>query len=113
MNKQIIPHVFGSLQTLERYVDQIRSSASRDGQLGREVANLLRQSESVLQNMRRTANRLQLQLAAKDAGAVVRSLRIFYGLNHIVRPELLTALAHFSKGTIAERPRIEAQAALH
>ncbi len=112
MNKQIIPHVFGSLQTLERYIEQIRTNATHHEKLGDEVGSVIRQCEGVLQNMRRTANRLQLQLAANDASAVVRSLRIFYGLNHIVRPELLRAVAHFTKGAL-EFPKVETQVPLH
>ncbi len=105
MSKQLIPHVFASVQTLERYVETIRAKSSGHPGLEADLKSLLPQFESFLVSMRRVANKLQLQVASKDALAIARSLKVFYGLNHIVRPEILSVVLSITQ--CAERPKVE------
>ena len=42
--------------------------------------------------MRKAANRLQLDLAKDDWISIIRSLRVFYGLHHLIRPEVVATL---------------------
>lgn len=96
MNEQIIPHVFGSLHTLERYLERVTTLIDTHAEM-KAIAKMLPEFERVVEHMRRTANKLQLHVASKNISDVVRDLRIFYGLNHLLRPELLRALAQLSK----------------
>jgi hypothetical protein len=72
------------------------------------ISSMLPEFERVVEHMRRTANKLQLHVAAKNISDIVRDLRIFYGLNHLVRPELLRALAQLSKqdGPLAKEAEV-------
>ena len=99
MNKELIPHVFASLQSLERYVDIIKSSLESSDHTGNELRAMVPQYETTLKKMRRTANKLQFQVAADNQQQIIRSLRIFYGLNHMVRPEILSSFLSLSKGS--------------
>jgi len=53
------------------------------------VERSLTEQRKVIRQMRRTANKLQIQLAQENWNEVVRSLQIFYGLRQIVRPEIM------------------------
>ncbi len=99
MNQELIPHVFASLQTLERYVEQVRTLSAGGAESNSEARALLPEFDRVVKQMRRTANKLQFHVAAADEAATVRTLRIFYGLNHMVRPEVLKSLVGLTKGT--------------
>lgn len=91
-NKEIIIHVFSSLQSLEKYLDSIKKLVR-----GKEkTADGLVQHEKVIRCMRRMANKIQLDVAHDDWDAAVRSLKIFYGLNHMIRPELVSTLMRLS-----------------
>jgi len=47
--------------------------------------------------MRRTANKLQLEIAKDDWNSAVRSLQIFYGLNSMVRPHVMDIYSKLSR----------------
>lgn len=102
MNKELIPHVFSSLHSLERYLENIRRLVAGNDGLDPKFANhievSLPEQERVLKQMRRVANKLQLEIAKEEWDAVIRSLRIFYGLNHMVRPDLINMFVKLSKG---------------
>lgn len=93
MDKSIIPHVFASLLSLERTVGNVERLAKADStENAKSALALIPAQRKVLESMRRAANSLQLQLAAGDTLGTIRSLKIFYGLNHMVRPELSSAM---------------------
>ncbi len=104
MDKSIIPHVFASLLSLERHLHFVADSIeAEEGEKQAASRALLAQQRKVIEHMRRVANSLQLHVASNDAPAAVRALRVFYGLNHMVRPELFAArvAASQSKAPIA------------
>ncbi|MFN8389100.1 MAG: hypothetical protein U0136_02275 [Bdellovibrionota bacterium] len=98
MNKELIPHVFASVQSLERYVQNIRSLIGDSSSEHESIRAACPDFERVVKQMRRVANKLQFEVAADDNAAIVRSLQIFYGLNHMVRPEVITAFLTLTRG---------------
>ena len=105
MSPEVIPHVFASLQTLERYLEQVRTLSTRAVEFSAELRTRIPEFERVVKQMRRTANKLQFQVAANNQAEIVRSLRIFYGLNHMLRPELLSTLIKLTKGSNPLQPK--------
>jgi len=90
MDKRVITHVFGALQSLEKCMSNVKDMLPNHGKAVGDVSALIPQHEKVLVKMRRTANCLQLELAREDWNASIRSLRIFYGLNHLIRKDILS-----------------------
>lgn len=116
MDKRIITHVFAAVQSLEKCLSKVKTLAPEAGAERTELEQLIPQQEEVLDKMRRTANRLQLEMARKDWNASVRSLRIFYGLNHLVRRDLLkthSKLAGTPSQYLVTETKTEAKAILH
>lgn len=91
MDKKIITHVFAALQNLERCHERTSGMLDQAGEDKESLEVILPQHAEVLKQMRRTANYLQFEVAREDWLAVVRSLKIFYGLNHLIRGDLLAA----------------------
>ena len=89
-NKEIIPNVYASLLGLERKIKTIRTIQSNSSDKSTQVNASLEEQEKVLKHMRQTANKLQLALAKKDAIEIARLLQIYYGLNHMVQPEVVS-----------------------
>lgn len=102
MNTKIAIHVFGALQGLEKSFETIKSQAHELGSEHEEIRALLPKQEEILIDMRRTANLLQLHLAKKDWSEAVRSLKIFYGLNQLVRTDILKAFATVSAKSVQQ-----------
>ena len=91
MNKEIIPHVFATVMNLERYFGTIIAMIRDGSPEQKKLSSELPQIERIIKNMRQAANKLQFELAGNNEKAALRSLQIFYGLNHMVRPEILAA----------------------
>lgn len=91
MNKRVITHVFAAVQNLEKSMAQVKDLLTTRPKEHAELQQIIPQQEEVLKKMRRTANRLQFELAREDWYAAIRSLRVFYGLNHLVRKDILGA----------------------
>lgn len=98
MNKELIPHVFASLQNLERYLENIKKFSDTSAAHAPSLLRSIEDQERVLKQMRRVANKLQIEVAREQWDSVVRTLRIFYGLNHMVRPDLMATFVQLSKG---------------
>mgnify|MGYP003382194329 CR=1 FL=1 len=98
MNKELIPHVFASLQNLERYLENIKRFSDSNVAQPTSLQRSIDDQERVLKQMRRVANKLQIEVAREQWDAVVRTLRIFYGLNHMVRPDVMATFVQLSKG---------------
>ena len=96
MTNQVIMRIFGSLQGLERCLRQVKQLLPENQEAIRDIAYLIPQQEQALKKMRRLANTLQLQIAKKDWKNAVRTMQIFYGLNHMIRSDLLGAFAKLS-----------------
>ena len=80
--------VFASLQILEKSLDRVRARLPRNPADRCEAANLFPQMERIVIEMRRTANKLQIQLAKKQWLDANRSLQIFYGLHKMVKSDI-------------------------
>ncbi len=106
MERNVVVHVFSALQNLERYFEEVKKLLPRDDENSLEMLESLPQHAQILKNMRRVANKLQLEVAREDWNSVVRSLKIFYGLHFLVRPELVSALVRLTKdrAEITEAP---------
>jgi hypothetical protein len=85
----MITAVFSSLHGLEKCVESSQKMFAGELAGSIIVERSLNQQRKVIVQMRRTANKLQIQLAQENWGEVVRSLQIFYGLRQIVRPEIM------------------------
>ena len=90
MDSNIILHVFSCLQRLEKRFAFIKSVAPYSAHF-EKYSSLIPQQTEILAHMRRTANLLQLEFAKKQWELVSHSLKIFYGLHQMIRPELQDA----------------------
>lgn len=97
MNAQLIGHVFATLQSLERCMANVKKMIPGQESNYPEIIKVVPEQERVLQQMRRVANLLQLETARSDWPSAVRSLKIFYGLNHMVRNDLTAAFTKLSQ----------------
>lgn len=98
MDKQLIIRVFAIVQALEKCVEASRRMAASSPLKRANTIAALEQQSEVLRNMRRQANRLQLDLAGENWIQAIRSLQIFYGLNQMVRPEIMNTYASLANG---------------
>ena len=101
MNPEIVTHIFGTLQSLEKSLTFVKAGMANSSGSKAEVASTLEQQEKVLNHMRRAANKLQFQVARSDWSEAVRTMKIFYGLHHMVRADIVSAKAKMSKHTPA------------
>lgn len=89
MDSKVISHVFGAVNSAERTLTKIEELLPTKGFA--EVRSLLPQQKEIIRRMRRVANLLQLEAAKEDWTATVRSLRVFYGLHHMIRKDLINS----------------------
>jgi hypothetical protein len=97
MNAQLIGHVFATLQSLEKCMANVKKMIPGQEASCPEITKIVPEQERVLLQMRRMANMLQLETARNDWPSAVRSLKIFYGLNHMIRNDLMTAFTKLSQ----------------
>ena len=93
MSKDMIVHIFASVQGLEKCVLHSRKMLAEQKHQPLIVHSSITEQERVLKQMRRAANRLQLELVSEDWVSAVRSLNIFYGLCTMARPEILSTFS--------------------
>jgi hypothetical protein len=105
MNTDIAIHVFASLQGLEKTFGTIKQELQNKKDLSEELLASLPKQEEILVDMRRAANLLQLHLAKKDWVAAIRSLQIYYGLNHLVRPDIIKAFGTLASEKFSKLPQ--------
>ena len=86
MSSNFISHVFSSLLFMEKYLEHSKKIIDPYS----AQAGVLAEQQDILKQMRLIANKLQLEHAREDWLAIVRSLRVFYGLNYMVRPEIIS-----------------------
>ena len=89
MNSEMLAHVFGSVLALEKCLANTRQTVSENGFRRVQILCQLERYSEVVEKMRQTANHLQLAVARKNRIEIVRLLQVIYGLNHMVRPEIL------------------------
>ena len=98
MKRKLIIHIFAVVQNLEKRLEETKAAIKDTKGMPMQMHFDLVQQEDVVKHMRRTANRLQLELAREDWIAIIRTLQIFYGLNHMVRPEVMGTYSSIVKG---------------
>lgn len=97
MEKEIIYYVYSSLTHLEKYLDKLKTLSTEEPELVTNLNVSVETLETSVTKMRRVANRLQLDFAANDYNKVTRSLSLYYGINNMVRPEILKSILSLSK----------------
>ena len=105
MNAQLIGQVFASLQYLEKCLGSIKKLSCGQEERCSSILQALPAQERVLAQMRRAANLLQLETARNDLHGAIRSLKIFYGLNHMVRDDITSALGKITQQHAAHMPK--------
>ncbi len=100
MDSSIVTHVFCSIQALEKLLENSRKMLVEQRHQPLSVHTAVLQQARALRAMRQSANNLQLEVARKDWISAVRSLQIYYGLNSLVRPEIVTTFSALSNGEI-------------
>jgi hypothetical protein len=97
MNAELVTHVFASLQSIEKTVANVKKMLPGLEDANKDIIKVLPEQERIIVQMRRIANLLQLEAARNDWDKAVRSLKIFYGLHHMVRSDVLQAYARLSQ----------------
>ena len=96
MSSQNMHRIFGALHTLERSLDLCKNTMLKNSNLPERITGSIAEQERIIKHMRRVANKLQFELAQQDWAAVHRSLNIFYSLNQMVRPEIMSTYRELS-----------------
>lgn len=89
MDTSIVIHVFAAIQALEKCLENSRRMLKEQRQQPLSVHTSLLQQTRMLRSMRQAANTLQLDVARRDWVSAVRTLQIYYGLNKMVRSEIM------------------------
>ncbi len=110
--RKILAAVFSSLQGLEKCVQTSSRLHNALPNPSNIVAHGLKDQKNILSQMRRCANRLQLQLASEEWDDVVRSLQVFYGLRQMVRPEIMATFQGLANKEL-KLPTISQDAVIH
>lgn len=97
MNTSLVTHVFASLQSLEKCLGNVKKMLPSQTDSCDELKKVVPEQEKILEQMRRIANKLQLEVARNDLGSAVRTLKIFYGLNHMIRGDVMNAFSKLSE----------------
>lgn len=100
MEKEIIYYVYSSLTHLEKYLDKLKDLSLEKPEQVSKLNVSLKTLESSVLKMRRIANKLQLEFAANDYAKINRSLSLYYGMNNMVRPEILKSILSFSRFSV-------------
>ena len=98
MNKHLIVHVFAVVQSLEKCISLSKEVIDGNKSLPAQIAKNIAEQERIVRKMRRTANRLQFEFANENWIESTRLLQVFYGLNHMVRPEVRTTYQSLALG---------------
>ena len=110
--RKVLAAVFSSLQGLEKCVQTSKRLHNALPSPSNLVAQAIKDQNCVLSQMRRTANKLQLQFASDDWDDIVRSLQVFYGLRQMVRPEIMSTFQSLANKEL-KLPKINQDAVIH
>ena len=110
--KKVLAAVFSSLQGLEKCVQTSTRLSSALPKSSNLVSKAINDQKQILGQMRKTANKLQLELASEEWDNIVRSLQIFYGLRQMVRPEIMSTFQGLANKEL-KLPNISADAVVH
>jgi len=110
--EKMVSAVFSSLQGLEKCVESSHQMFAKDINKSVIVERSLQEQEKITIQMRRIANKFQVQLAQENWNEVARSLQIFYGLRQIVRPEIMATFQSLANKELMV-PAISEDALIH
>lgn len=96
MEQETISRLYASLQSLEKCLEHSKRMLVEQKSQPSLVWESLYQQERVLKHMRRVMNILQLESAKQNWNNVSRQIRIFTGLQAMVRPEIMHAFSALS-----------------
>lgn len=94
--REMVHHTYSVIHQLEQFLDNVKRLISERKTELPDLPVSVQEQERILQQMRRIANKLQLEIAKSNWPGVVRTLRIFYGMNQMIRPELVATLIALS-----------------
>lgn len=98
MNEKLVTYVLGMINRLEWLLEKSKAGLSQSENRDEVAQAELEDQERVLRHMRRTANKLQVEVASKDFANAFRSLQIIYALNQMVGVHVVsTYLTNASK----------------
>jgi hypothetical protein len=100
MNEAVINHLFAVVQSLEKCLGNSDKMLVEQTFQPREVETSLAQQHALLAEMRKTAKQIQVDYSVQNWAAITRSLKIFYGLNTMVRPEIVSTFSQLARKEI-------------
>jgi len=83
MSTKIIPHIYGSIISLEKSIALAVEN---------NVALPSKDLPKIISEMKKVAQLIQLQFARNDNENATRSLKLFYGLLSMIRPLVIDTL---------------------
>ena len=83
MSTKIIPHIFGSVISLEKSLALVQE---------KKLQLPSKDLPKILMEMKKLAQLIQLQFAKNDIENATRSLKLFYGLLSMIRPLIVDVL---------------------
>ena len=114
VTKEKTVHLFATLQALEKCLANSKKMLEEQKDQPLSMHTAVFQQGRLLREMRRTLNCLQLHIAKNEWPQAVRAMQIFYGLNSMVRPNIMASFSALANGerTALPEPRM-AEAAYH
>ena len=97
-NNELISRVFSIVQSLEKCLEGSRRMVGDYASCVCPINTSLEEQSRVLSRMKKEASRIQYEYESRDWIETARSLAIFYGLNHMVRPEVMTTYVTLANG---------------
>jgi DNA polymerase III delta prime subunit len=110
MSQNLLNHVFSAVLHLERSLSEIDPLLSQAPDAN-ERKVIFAQHKKAVRQMRAAANRLQLANAADDVLESHRQITIFYGIQQMVRPEIMKMLASLLNPNVQVTSKLEMQSA--
>ncbi len=101
IKRETLFKLYASLQSLEKCHENSKRMLSSQLSQPAIVRSSLAQQAEVLVKMRRTANKLQFELARDDWASAGRSLRVFAGLQALVRPDIVSTFSALANDELA------------
>lgn len=90
-------HLFAVVASLEKCISHSEKMLLEQTFQPEHVYQQIEQQRACVEQMQTVANRIQLEALRKDWRKVVRSFQVFYGLNTMVRPEIITTFSTLSR----------------
>lgn len=113
MTSEVLVHIFAAIQGLEKCITGTKKALSGSNKARPDVEQALGQQEQIVGEMRKHANKLQLQIAGNDYSSIIRSLDVIYGLNSMVRSEVISTYSAITYGITRREAAPEIKLSYH